>query len=74
MLASNTCFFSLFFFFFYNLKKNRQNRSEFILDWTILGCVYERCRKLEMKFGSRCSGKAADGITNSQDALFLRQI
>lgn len=65
-------FFSLFFF--YNLKKYRQNRSEFILDWKILGCVYERCRKLEMKFGSRCSGKAADGITNSQDALFLRQI
>lgn len=60
--------------FFLNLKTHRQNRSGFILDWKILSCIYERCTRIEMKFGSRCSGKAAGVITNPHNTLFLRQI
>lgn len=74
IVASKYFFFFFFFLFFFNLKKHRQNRSGFILNWKILACVYERCTKIEMRFGSRCSGKAADVIANSQDTLFLRQI
>lgn len=54
--ASEHC--SLFF--------NRQTGSSQYLVERYL-TVYERCTKMEMRDDSRCSRKAVDIITNSQD-------